>query len=301
MKRVLCVDGGGIRGLMPATFLERLERHYDERVARMFDMIAGTSTGGLIALFLSVPGQRNRDYPAHSAQQLRILYQEHADTIFPARWMQGARSLWSPRHRVDGLRHIVTDRLRDWTINQCVTHAVVPAFDRSTGEDAVFKTGHVVDWLCRDVALATSAAPTYFPAHEARSEGRESHGSFIDGGVWANNPALCAYAEAKRKWPGEKIRILSLGTGRRNRRNLGPESGGLLQWAPALADLFMDSGERGIDYQIRTLTHSLGDEYVRIQQDVPADLGMDVTDDQHLSLLVSLGHQMADDYLRSAA
>lgn len=301
MKRVLCIDGGGIRGLLPAAFLERYEAHTRRRIAHQFDMIAGTSTGGLIALYLSVPKRDNPEHAAHSTTQLRQLYLDHAETIFPKRLWTGARQLVAPKYSARGLDHLVSDRLRDAQMSQLVTQVVVPSFDRLAAEDAVFKTSDVVDWYARDAALATSAAPTYFRAHAAQSVGGEIAGSFVDGGIWANNPSLCAYAEAKSLWPGQRIEILSLGTGRRRQTNMGPRSGGLAQWALVLADLFMDSGERGIDYQIRRLAKAEGDTYTRIQTSVPAEMSMDTTSNDHLDLLVGLGHSMAEDYIAGAA
>lgn len=299
MKRILCIDGGGIRGVMPAAFLERVERETSRRTANIFDLISGASTGGLIALYLTVPRQDGAG-PAHSAMQLRRLYTDHAQTIFPQRWWKRVSRLWSPKYSPKGLRHVITDRLRDAKISDLVTPVVIPSFDRLSGEETVFKPGPV-DWHARDVALATSAAPTFFPAHSARSVCGSMRGSYLDGGIWANNPALCAYAEAKRLWPEERIAILSLGTGRRRNTGLGPSSGGLAQWAPALPDLFMDSGERGIDYQIRAFVSAAGDRYERVQTSVPADLGMDSTNPDHLSLLCALGQSLADDYLAGGA
>lgn len=301
MKRVLCVDGGGIRGIIPAAFL----RSYEDikgRIGLHFDMMAGTSTGGLIAAFLSVRSEKHRDSPAHSAEQLVQLYFDHAETIFPGRVAQGVRRIWGPKHRADGLQTVLRSRLREARLADSLCELVVPSFDRITAEEFIFKRSRAragADWWLIDVCMATSAAPTYFPAHDAESIGRGIKGSFLDGGIHSNNPALCAYAEAKRLWPGERIEILSIGTGRQKVAHLGPRSGGLAQWAAPLADLFMTSGERVIDYQIRSLAQSLGDTYHRVQTDVPEHAGMDVVDPELFDLYIAEGARMASDYLAS--
>lgn len=296
MKRLLCIDGGGIRGLVPAIFLERLEHATSRSIAQQFDLISGTSTGGLLALGLTVPNA-DRSGPRHRASDLRRLYEERTDLIFPQRWWQGVTGFFQPRYSADGLREVVREYMGDARISESVTPVVIPAFNRTHGEDAVFKTTAQPDWYARDAALATSAAPTFFPAHDATSLDNSVSASFVDGGIWANNPVLCAYAEARLKWSEERIEIVSLGTGHRRQENLGPAEGGLIQWVRALADLFMDAGERGIDYQIRAFTQARDDTYRRIQADVPAHIGTDTTDAKTLELLASVGHSLADEHL----
>lgn len=299
MKRIFCGDGGGIRGLIVGAFLRRLEDAVG-RTALHFDMLGGTSTSGIIMGYLSIRSSRHPDSPAHSAEQVVELYLKHAETIFPSRVAQGVRRIWSPKHRADGLQTVLRSRVREARLADALCELVIPSFDRITAEEVIFKRSSARsgdDWWLTDVCMATSAAPTYFPAHDAESIGRGVKGSFLDGGIHSNNPALCAYAEAKRLWPGERISILSVGTGRQKVSQLGPSAGGLAQWAAPLADLFMTSGERVIDYQIRTLTKALGDTYHRVQTDVPEHAGMDVVDGALFDSYVAEGHRMAEDYL----
>lgn len=210
-RRILAIDGGGIKGVMPASFLATVEKATGKRIVDHFDLIAGTSTGGIIAigLGLGIP-----------ASEILSFYREKGPGVFgqpESRMARAHRFLrWGrrPKYAPDALREALTDIFADRRLGESETRLLIPAFHRDQQAVYVFKTAHhprfAVDFreMAVDVALATAAAPVYFPAHRLPSG---SH--LLDGGVWANNPIGLAAVEAVgvMRWPGNSVRILSLG------------------------------------------------------------------------------------------
>jgi len=216
--RILSVDGGGIRGIFPAAFLAGLEQRYlgGASVARHFDLIAGTSTGGIIALGLAA-GLKGAD--------LADLYLRRGSEIFPppAPGWRGALGrrfadiLQLFRYRYDGeaLNAILKQTLGDRKFGQAQNRLCIPSFDGRYGEVYIFKTPHHPDFRMdayepmTKVAAATAAAPTFFQPLQ------DGGYTFVDGGVWANNPIMIALVDALTCFdvPRESVHILSLGCG----------------------------------------------------------------------------------------
>jgi len=211
--RILSIDGGGIKGVFPAAYLAEIEKRFlDGRsIADHFDMIAGTSTGGIIALAL-----------AHgmTAQQALQIYVERGDRIFPTlkgwrRWVRGLRWLFKPKHDQAALQAELEGVFGDALLNDACKRLVIPSFEGRYGEPFLYKTPHHPDYqndrhkTFAQVALHTTAAPSYYPGVD--------HDGYvmIDGGVWANNPVMNALVDALACYdvPRENVRILSLGTG----------------------------------------------------------------------------------------
>lgn len=234
--RILSIDGGGIRGILPAAVLAELENRYlgGRPIGDYFDMIAGTSTGGIIALGLSA---------GKSAKTVLNLYTQHGDKIFPpARWnIFGVRSRWRflqalqhYRYEADTLAELLDRIFGSLTIGDLERRLCIPSFDGFT-EVNVFKTPHHpdyrMDWQERvvTVAMATAAAPTYFPVY------RNGTRMFADGGVWANNPVMIALVDALACYQLQRrqIFILSLGTGDTEMRFTENQllRGGLYDWS----------------------------------------------------------------------
>jgi len=216
--RILSIDGGGIRGILPAKVLALCEERFTggRCAGDYFDYIAGTSTGGIIALGLS------KGMPA---TEILDIYMRHGDEIFPARikldWMisRGIQSLWHffrnlMYYKYD--REVLADQLRstfqDSVIGDARRRLVIPSFDEFN-EVTLFKTPHhpayKLDWsqTMVDVALSTAAAPTFFSTY------KNGDRQFADGGVWANNPVMTALVDALACYDVDRhtIDILSLG------------------------------------------------------------------------------------------
>ena len=265
--RVLAIDGGGIRGIVPALVLAELEARAGRPVRELFDLVAGTSTGGILACALGTPDAR-------PAAELVELYRTEGPRIFRRSLWQQVRSgggLLDEQHDETVLVAVLRDYLGDARLSQATPRLLVTAYDLEAREPYFFKSWRPErDAPLVDVARATSAAPTYFEPHLL--DGR----SLVDGGVFANNPAMCAYAEAQRLEPGDHV-VLSLGTGRQTRpiRHADAKDRGLIGWVRPVIDVVFDGVADTVDYQLRHLC--LKGDYVRME--VELDLASDALDD----------------------
>lgn len=205
-RRILTIDGGGIKGVFPAAFLADLESELEQPLASYFDLIVGTSTGGIIAIALGL------GIPA--ADILRF-YEEKGPGIFAGSKRFGPlRQLVTAKYDPAPLREALTSVFGDRRLGESTTRLVIPALNLSTGEVNVFKTAHHERFerdyklLAVDVAMATAAAPTYFPTH------RLTNGvPLVDGGMWANNPMGTAAVEAigLLEWAKGDVELLGVG------------------------------------------------------------------------------------------
>jgi patatin-like phospholipase/acyl hydrolase len=230
--RILSIDGGGIRGIFPAAVLAGLERRYTggRSIASYFDLVAGTSTGGILALGLGA---------GYAAADLLNLYAERGCEVFPPlgrvrSWLRDRRHYARYLYDRDALQRLLTDKLGNRLLGDSKMRLCIPAFEGHHSEVFVFKTPHHSDYKTDrhermvDVGLATAAAPSYFRPLE--------HGryTFVDGGVWANNPIMLALIEALICFDvnRDQIDILSLGCGddRYIVSNAQITKGGLWHW-----------------------------------------------------------------------
>jgi hypothetical protein len=226
--RVLALDGGGMRGIFTASFLATLEDLSSRRIAEFFDLIVGTSTGGIagLALALGLPAKRVLD-----------LYLEEGKRIFRSPRRLGM--LLRPKYDNRPLARALQKAFGDQIINDALTPVCVTSYELTTSYPRIWKDDHAEDlppdgdepaWK---VALATSAAPVYFPGAEVTPG--DSH---VDGGLFANNPTLIGLTEAVRyfRQPLERIRILSVGAGERAERipHSRARRMGVWQWKTAV-------------------------------------------------------------------
>jgi len=282
--RVLAIDGGGIRGLIPALVCTEIERRSGRRVFELFDLIAGTSTGGIIACAVCAPDPL-------PASELVKLYEDEGPDIFD-------RSLFQRIRSADGLLdEKYDDAALDRALERFLGHKrlaetkpdlIVPSYDTALPGPYFFKSSKARDATEDDfplsiVARATSAAPTYFEPVEAGDR------SLVDGGVFATNPAMCALAEALNVVSPKDVVVVSLGTGQRtNRRSFDEiKDWGLARWARPILDVVFDGVSDAVDYQLeRVLT---ADRYWRFQ--VELTLASDDLDDATEGNLAKLrGH-----------
>jgi uncharacterized protein len=279
--RVLSIDGGGIRGLIPALVLEELERRAERRVFELFDLIAGTSTGAILASALCAPDPL-------PAARVAALYEEEGPEIFSRSIFQRIRSadgLLDEKYDSATLDGVLARFLSDKRLSRTRPDLVVPAYDTAGPGPFFFKTTDARespedDFPLSVVARASSAAPTYF--EPSAVDGR----ALVDGGVFAANPAMSAFAEVLRFQPGAEVVLLSLGTGERTRRRTFDEieDWGLLEWARPLLDVVFDGISDAVDYQLR---HALGEgRYWRFQVELTrASDDLDDASERNLRLL----------------
>ncbi len=317
--RILSIDGGGIRGLVPARILVSLERKLQQRtgrpearIAHYYDLIAGTSTGGLITCLLLAPGE-NEWTPAFTAQDIVRLYLDHGAEIFAAPLGKRIRSLngWrDERYEAYGLEHLIDEKAGDLWLSQLIKPCLITAYD-VTRRKAKFFTQHDArnddkDYPIRVVARATSAAPTYFEAMPG-GNGRSPY-AYVDGGLFANNPTMCAYVEAYRKLAGkptaENMTVLSLGTGQitKSYPYHSVKNWGTVQWIRPLIDIMMSGASETVDYQMRQLfmAHGRPNSYLRLQPIIATNdeelAELDNVTPDNMDRLLALGVQLADEH-----
>lgn len=243
--KILSIDGGGIRGIFPAMILAEYEAKLKSegvanwQVYQNFDLICGTSTGGImaIALGLGIP-----------AKEIYEMYLNNADKIFGNK--KGfLRQIWASAHERTALEELVKETFAaafsgvNPRLQDCKTPVMIPVYDMLEGRPAVLKSNYHPAFV-RDyhipayqAAMATSAAPTYFDPYSAQytdlNDITKPFGSKIDGGVWANNPTLNGIVEAQKAFdvPLEELAVLSIGTGHQKFCDAGiKQNKGLINW-----------------------------------------------------------------------
>ena len=260
--KILSIDGGGIRGVIPAMVLAQIESLTGKPVSELFDLIAGTSTGGVLALALAKPGRTGSPY--YSAGEMVLLYEREGRRIFhqPAlAKLLSIGNLVEEKYPSEGIEDVLEeyfgetrlkDALNDVLITSYETERRLPFFFKS--RNARTREGH--DYPMKAVARATSAAPTYFEPLKLDADDLRDYYSLIDGGVYANNPSLCGYVEAKTLYPGrEDVVFVSLGTGELTRplRYDDARDWGLAGWAKHILNVVLDGVSSTVDYQLRQL------------------------------------------------
>lgn len=285
--RILSIDGGGMKGVFPAKYLSNIEEQISKPIHQYFDLIAGTSTGGIIALGLA------NDIPA---KKMLELYLEKGKDIF------GKKRTWfsisdKSHYDNDGLTRVLQDTFKMKLLKDAKTLVCVPSIEHQKASPKVYKTPHHPH-LIKDgdvemwkIALATSAAPTYLPAAVI-----EENECKIDGGLWANNPVLVAIAEAVNLgYPLEKIKVLSIGTGTSLYEvdNKHAIKGGLLSWKKNLVDFTMQAQSKGA---FHTACYLIGEGLSRIDFETGMGYELDTTDS---NILAKLQYEANQQFLNS--
>lgn len=300
VRRILCIDGGGILGTFPAAFLAELEQHLEQPIGSYFDLIAGTSTGGILGIGLSMGLQASELLDLYEKRGPEIFGQNNgAIANFVYQNIRGFRWLYRRKHDSDALRAVLTDVLGDKKIGDAKTRLIVPAWNPVAQCVYIYKTAHhtrlKTDYksLALDAALATSAAPTYFANHITQHDV-----GLLDGGIWANNPVAIAAVEAIAilGWPRESLKILSLGC--LEETYTIPKWAGLGTLGSKIVKLFMDGQSHGAMGMAKLLT---GDEHDRtavhrINHTVPYN-AYKMDDTRVIQDLKGLGHTTARDRL----
>jgi hypothetical protein len=273
IRRILCIDGGGIMGTFPAAFLASLEEDLGHPIGECFDLIAGTSTGGILAIGLAL------GLPAQTLLDLYVTRGPHifgqADHPVVSRLLdlwRGIKHVAVPKHEAGALEAELATVLGERKIGEAKTRLLIPAWDADNRSVYIYKTAHhprlKTDYkhAALDAAMATAAAPTYYKRHKTASDV-----GLLDGGVWANNPIALAVVEAITLlgWPRESLRVLSLGCV--NEIYMLNEAPGWGRLARDVTRLFMDGQSRGALGMAKLLTgHIYEREAIfRICPDVP--------------------------------
>ncbi|KAK4269911.1 hypothetical protein QN277_023007 [Acacia crassicarpa] len=224
---VLAIDGGGIRGIIPAVILNYLEDALknksgdpNARIAEYFDVIAGTSTGGIVTAILTAPDPKYMHRPLYSANEVLQFFREHGPRIFTK--IPECLDGWTcPEYNGAYLHEIVANKLKDTLVNQTTTNVVISSFDVKLLQPAIFSTFKIKDVphlnvKLSDACIGTSAAPNEFPPYYFEYNGVEFN--LVDGVFTASMPARLAVGEVSRleEFKNKEIVLLSLGTGSTN-------------------------------------------------------------------------------------
>jgi len=334
---ILSIDGGGIRGLIPGTILCFLESELqkldgeDARIADYFDVIAGTSTGGLVTAMLTSPNEKKR--PLFAAKDIKDFYLNHSPKIFPQynfplfKYAKKiVKAIYGPKYDGKYLHSLVKEKLGTTRLNQTLTNVVIPTFDIKRLQPTIFSSFEVkknpsLNALLSDVCIATSAAPTYLPAHYFETkdpEGKLREFHLIDGGIAANNPALLAIGEVTKEvtrgsshfspikpMDYERFLVISIGTGSAKAEEKynahAAAKWGLLNWLASngstpIVDVFSQASADMVDFHLSDVFRALQCErsYLRIQDDnLSGEVSsVDIATKKNLDDLVEVGDEL---------
>ena len=263
-KTILSIDGGGIRGAIPAVVLHEIEKRAKAPICELFDVIAGTSTGGILALGLARPRDAGgAGGPRYSAADLLAMYEKEGGAIFPGQFLAGVRQVFGPKYPSRGRRRVLEKRFETTLLSEALTEVIVTAYDLEGRKPVFFRRADARgenqdrvtrDFRMSDVAMATSAAPTFFkpvqlpdPANEGKPM------ALVDGGVFANNPGMCGFVDRTTvQGQPDDVLMISLGTGRLTKRipYWRARQWGLLGWGRHIISVVFDGETESVEYEL---------------------------------------------------
>ncbi len=316
--KILSIDGGGIKGLYSARILQKLESELQEqnndnslRIVDYFDLVCGTSTGGLIALAISL---------GKPMEEICRFYEEHGNKIFPnsnSGFRKFKQILFRGKYSDKYLKEVCNKFYGNHKIGDSNCLLCIPSYDFTHGTYALFRYDHLEGNLSRhnklsyaDVALSTSAAPTYFPLAQIKEE---SNTQYLDGGVWANNPTLVGFTEGIRYFVGEgktydSMQILSVASLNINKGNppMLKRERSFLNWANDLFDLSLIGQSKFCDIFLKTIIGNTKFplEYVRIPSaEISSEhepyISLDNASKESLNLMNQYAEHMYHSYKRN--
>lgn len=319
---ILSIDGGGIRGILPGVIVAYIEeqlqaktKNPNARVSDYFDMIAGTSTGGILTCMYLAPGDDGR--PKFTAQQAVDLYLKNGKQIFSiplGRRLINILGLFEAKYPVANIEKIIKNYLGNIKLSEALKPCLVTAYEVFQRKTIFFNKVDTTktetrDFYLRDVARATSAAPTYFrPAKIQSLFGNPLY--LVDGGMFANNPAMCAYAEARTSKFAEILKrndkpdfpaatemiLVSIGTGSQGEPYpySKAKNWGVIGWLKPLIDILMSGNSETVHYELRQMFSAVDKKnlanYFRLEPTVgTAKSAMDLATPENMMELEQAG------------
>jgi patatin-like phospholipase/acyl hydrolase len=275
--KILSIDGGGLKGVVPLTILKKIEELTGQPIWKSFDLIAGTSTGGLIASALTIPKGPDVQAAKYSLDDIINVYIQRGQEIFPPRktklgeWIETVDDTLRPKFSDTGIAKVFGDICGNSCLNDSLTDVMICTYDLANNIPLFFKSRSSRNNPDQNISMynicrATSAGPTYLPAFELNyPNGNESPQRLcIDGGVYVNNPSLAAlaefsknhaeygYGDANKDISYDDVFVLSIGTG----DYAGPitaeeaKNKGELFWANRISDIMMRGVNESTDYEM---------------------------------------------------
>lgn len=305
---ILSIDGGGIRGIIPAMLLAEIEKRTGRSISKLFHLMAGTSTGGVLTLGLSKPDGKGE--PQYSAAELVGLYEKNGGKILFRSCWHRVKSLgrWADeKYLVQGMQETFQEYFGASRLKDALTNVLLTAYEIELRCPFFFRSERAkkdpaYDFPMVAVAMATSAAPTYFEPCRIMKEESNDYYALIDGGVYANNPAMCAYAEARwSETDPEDFLLVSIGTG--EQKVTLPydkaKSWGMAQWAKPLMNIIFDGVNDTVDYQLRRLIPPGKDgqcRYYRFQPEIKDEISLDNASPENIRHLKKVGRALISEH-----
>lgn len=282
--RILSIDGGGIRGIIPATIINYIEKQLqlktnnpNARISDFFDLIAGTSTGGILTCIYLAPSELNSSLARFSAEEALNFYVKEGYQIFNASKISNWKRLWGLSNATEyspkNIEQLFKDKFGDLLMEDLIRPCIITTYDMKSKTSYFFNSREPLGldrmFYVRDVTRSTSAAPTYFPPANIKNLVTDEEMVNIDGGVFANNPSMCAYAEARNtEFPergidrpsAKDMLVLSLGTGGGSFKlpDLNKSSSwGVLNWAKSIPEIMMDGSVDTVAFQMKEIFDTL--------------------------------------------
>ena len=312
--RILSIDGGGIKGIVPAVVLLHLEKLLQDlsnnptsRIHDYFDLFSGASTGAIIIAGLLSPDNHNR--PKYSSEEILNLYLNNGQIIFNSSLFQEIKSvsgIVNVKYDPEGLESVFEKYFGKSELKDLLKPSLIPVYDLSRGKNYFFRQQKALtsprhNYYVKDLLRGATSALTFFPPSQISTVNDQEHRCFIDGGVFANNPALSAYAEFRyhnSKLHAKDTMMLSLGTGRKT-TNLDCKvtaNWGAAEWLYQGSYLTSNAVSSASDYQLNAV-YGNQSNYLRLDStfDDNQNSSMDNTDKDYLDYLISLGESIVRD------
>jgi patatin-like phospholipase/acyl hydrolase len=279
LYKILSIDGGGIRGIIPALILVEIEKRTGKAINELFDLVAGTSTGGIIAVCLNIPNRQSRK-AVYSAEDLVNLFKNKGQMIFSQDIWQSTMTglgILEEKYSYQGLKEVLQEYCGETELKAALTDILLTSYDLNRKKPFFFKSRLAKKWVKKNFKMkyavrATTAAPTYFePFKLLNMVDNKTTYSLVDGGIIANNPAMCAFTEAL-KLNQSDILMVSLGTGTEEITYQNAVNWGLMQWISPLLTLMINGNNETVDYQLREIfSAKQGSDYYRFQVKLPVE------------------------------
>ena len=303
---ILSIDGGGMRGILPAMILQALEAQANRRIADIFDFFAGTSTGGIIVLGLTAPNRNGN--PKYTAREILEIYQKNGGKIFSRTIFNRIRSLdflIDERYPAKGIEGVLKNYFKDTRLKEALKPVFVTSYEIEERTPFFFRSERAIgdpeyDYPMWQVARATSAAPTYFEPLKIPTA--QKYWALIDGGVYVNNPTMCAIVEALKDKNNASLRVLSLGTGsvKTPIRYDDAKDWGGLKWVRKILSVSFNGVSDTVNEQAKSTINAIGNnsEYFRIDCDLAPELeNLDNATASNIRALTAVAETLVSDNL----
>ena len=303
MKKILSMDGGAIRAIIQGQILSELEVRTGKPISSLFDLIAGSSSGGNLAMGLVTPGKDGK--PKYPATEAAASYKLNTPRIFAKSFFQKINPLsflFEERYSIDVAADVYKKYYGNSKLSEAITPILVTGYEIEKGMAYFFhsekaKRNPNYDFYMRDVVLSTTAAPTFFEPSKIKNISKTDTFYFIDGAIFANNPSMIALTEARIMFPNETdFLLVSLGSGVLTNplKYEQVKNWGVAQWARPILSVVFDGIADTVDHELRHLLKS--NRYFRFQTELTKETqAFDNVTPENFAALEKLGERIIED------